>query len=193
MTTSRTEDSISRRTALAGLGATGLGLAFAATTHDAAAWAAAPAMAKHPIVGAWLVTTTIRPSLAVFSADGINIQGVPTAQAGPQGVTFTGAQIGTWEPVDERAIHFTGVQLQTDGNGTFVGTVTIDGHPQVSEDGQTIVDDSPEDRITLRDAAGNVVDVLIPYPGSPRTIGVRMGVGAPGFAAATPEAGTATP
>jgi hypothetical protein len=188
MTTSRTENSISRRTALAGLGATSLGLALAATTRDASAWAAAPAMANHPIIGAWLVTTAIGPSLAVFSADGINIQGVPTAQAGPQGVTFTGAQIGTWEPVDERGIHFTGVQLQTDANGAFVGTVTIDGHPQVSEDGRTIVDDSPEDRITLRDAAGNVVDVITPYPGSPRTIGVRMGVGAPGFPEGTPLA-----
>jgi hypothetical protein len=39
-----------------------------------------------------------------------------TAQAGPPGVTFTGAQVRTWEPVGERGIHFTGVRLQTDAS-----------------------------------------------------------------------------
>ena len=30
-------------------------------------------MAQYPIVGAWMVMAPIGPSLAVFSADGINI------------------------------------------------------------------------------------------------------------------------
>ena len=138
MTTPQTGNAVSRRTALAGLGAGGLGLALAATARPAAAQdATAEAMANHPIVGAWMVAAPTGPALAVFLADGTNIQGVPTAQAGPQGVTFTGAQVGTWEPVSERGIHFTGVQLLTDATGAFVGTVTIDGHPVVSEDGQT--------------------------------------------------------
>jgi hypothetical protein len=143
----------------------------------------------HPIVGAWLVTTPIGPSLAVFSGDGINIQGVPTVQAGPHGLTFTGAQVGAWEPISDRQIHFTGVQLQTDATGTFVGTVTIDGHPRVSDDGQTLIDDAPETTITIRDAANTVVQV-IPGPPNPPARGVRMAVGAPGFPAGTPAAGT---
>src|SRR5262245_36308149 len=107
MATSQTDRSVSRRTALAGIGAGGLGLALAARGGSAAARdATAEAMANHPIVGVWMVTTPIGPSLAVFSADGTNIQGVPTAQAGPQGVTFTGAQVGTWEPTSARGIHF---------------------------------------------------------------------------------------
>jgi hypothetical protein len=190
--TRSTNRSTSRRTALAGLGAGGLGLALAARGGSAAARdATAEAMANHPIVGVWMVTT-LGPNLAVFSADGSNIQGVPTAQAGPQGVTFTGAQVGVWEPISERGIHFTGVQLQTDVDGNYVGSITIDGYPVVSEDGQTLVDDSPETTITFRDAAGNVVNVVKPATAGARATGVRMGVGAPGFAAATPAAGTPT-
>jgi hypothetical protein len=192
MTSTRSFDSVSRRSALAGLGAGGLGLALAARGGSAAARdATAEAMANHPIVGVWMVTA-LGPALAVFSADGTNIQGVPTAQAGPQGVTFTGAQVGTWEPISERGIHFTSVQLQTDVNGNYVGSVTIDGHPVVSEDGQTLVDDAPETTITFRDAAGNVVNVVKPATGGARATGVRMGVGAPGFPEATPAAATPT-
>ena len=149
-------------------------------------------MANHPIVGAWMVTTPSGPSLAVFFADGTNIQGVPTVQAGPQGVTFTGAQVGTWEPDGDRRIHFTGVQLHTDATGTFVGTVTIDGHPRVSDDGQTLIDDAPETTVTVRDAANTIVNVITPSPGGPAATGVRMGVGSPGFPPATPTGGTPT-
>ena len=192
MTTRPTDRSISRRAALTGLGAGGLGLALAARDRRATAQDAADARANHPIVGVWLVAAPTGPSLAVFAADGTNVQGVPTAQAGPQGVTFTGAQVGTWEPISERGVHFTGVQLLTDATGAFVGSVTIDGHPVVSDDGRTIVDESPETTITIRDAAHNVVEVVTPYPGGVPATGVRMGVGAPGFAAATPAAGTPT-
>ena len=197
MTTRPTDHSISRRAALAGLGAGGLGaggLGLALATHDRRATAqdaAADARANHPIVGVWLVAAPTGPALAVFAADGTNVQGVPTAQAGPQGVTFTGAQVGTWEPTGPRRVRFTGVQLLTDARGAFVGSVTIDGHPVVSEDGRTLVDDAPETTITVRDAAHNVVDVIKPYPGAPPATGVRMGVGAPGFPEGTP--GTATP
>jgi hypothetical protein len=155
--------------------------------------AAAPVdYSDHPIVGAWMVATPIGPSLAVFFADGTNIQGVPTAQAGPLGVTFTGAQVGTWEPDGDRRIHFTGVQLHTDAGGAFVGTVTIDGHPRVSADGQTLIDDAPETTVTVRDAANSVVSVITSNTGGPPATGVRMGVGAPGFPPTTPNAGTPT-
>lgn len=191
MTTRRIDRPVSRRAALTGLGAGGLGLTLAARGGIAAAQDAAAELASHPIVGAWMVAAPTGPALAVFAADGTNVQGVPTAQAGPQGVTFTGAQVGTWEPVSERGVHFTGVQLLTDASGAFVGSVTIDGHPVVSEDGRALVDDAPETTITIRDAAHNVVEVVTPYPGGVPATGVRMGVGAPGFLEGTP--GTATP
>jgi hypothetical protein len=188
--TFRSRPRLSRRTALSGVGAAtalSLGHLTGATAQDATP----SAMATHPIVGAWMVTTPIGPSLAVFSADGTNIQGVPTAQAGPQGVTFTGAQVGTWEPTGPRSIHFTGVQLHTDANGTFTGTVTIDGHPRVSDDGQSFIDDAPETTVTVRDAANNIVAV-IPGPPAPPATGVRMGVGSPGFPVGMPAASTPT-
>ena len=180
--TASPNDTMSRRTALAALGAGGLGAALVARGGGAAAQDAAATMANHPIVGVWMVAAPTGPALAVFSADGTNVQGVPTAQPGPQGVTFTGAQVGTWEPVSERGIHFTGVQLLTDATGAFVGSVTIDGHPVVSEDGRTLVDESPETTIIIRDAAHNIVEVITPYPGGVPATGVRMGVGAPCFA-----------
>lgn len=186
--TSTTGPAVSRRTALTGLGAGGLAIALAGASHLAAAQGVTPAaMANHPIVGVWMVATPIGPSLAVFAADGTNIQGVTTAQTGPQGVTFTGAQVGTWAPTGPRSIHFTGVQLHTDINGTFTGTVTIDGHPRVSEDGQSFIDDSPETTVTIRDANNTVVNVI---KGGPPATGNRMGVGSPGFPVATPTAAT---
>src|SRR5215216_5280214 len=151
--------------------------------------AKADAIANHPIVGTWMVTTPAGLAMAVFFADGTNIQGLPATMAGPQGVTFVSTQVGTWEPIDEHSIHFTGVQLHTDANGTLVGTVTIDGHPTVSEDGQTLRDDNPESGPTIRDAAGTILDVL---RGGPPVTGVRMGVGAPGFPEASPAASTPT-
>jgi hypothetical protein len=147
------------------------------------------AMANHPIVGAWMVATPAGPSMAVFFADGINIQGLPASQAGPFGVSYVGPQVGTWEPIDERSVHFTGVQFHSDANGILVGTVTIDGHPTVSDDGQTLRDDNPESGPTIRDADGNVVDVL---KGGPPVTAVRMGVGSPGLAGSTPITGTPT-
>jgi hypothetical protein len=180
---------LDRRRLLGGAGALAAALGLRGHVDHANAQEVAPgALATHPIVGAWMVATPIGPALAVFSADGTNIQGVPTAQAGPGGVTFTGAQVGVWEPTGPRSIHFTGVQLHTDANGVSTGSVTIDGHPRVSDDGQTFVDDAPETTITIRDAAGQIVDV-IPGPPAQAATGVRMGIGSPGFPDGTPVSG----
>jgi hypothetical protein len=192
MTTHQRDTSLSRRTALAGLGAGGLGLALATTTRLASAQEATPtARASHPIVGNWMVSTPAGPAMAVFLADGTNIQGLPATQAGPNGVVFVSTQVGSWEPVSERGIHFTGVQLHSDVNGNLIGTVEIDAFPVVSEDGKTLLDDDPRSGPLIRDAAGNVVANLRGTGGPPAT-GVRMGVGASGLPAATPGAGTPT-
>jgi hypothetical protein len=179
---------LNRRAALGSAGAIAAVLGLGSRLDQTLAQDATPnAMADHPIVGAWMVTTPAGPSLAVFFADGINIQGLPASQAGPLGVTFVGPQIGTWEPTGPRSVHFTGVQWHSDATGTLVGTVTIDGYPTVSEDGQTLLDDNPESGPTIRDAAGNILDVL---KGGPPVTAVRMGVGSPGFPEASPIAGT---
>ncbi len=179
----RSPSSMNRRTALSGVGAGAAALGLGHLNRAAAQDATPDAMANHPIVGAWMVTTPAGPAMAVFFADGTNIQGLPATMPGPRGVTYVSTQVGRWEPIDERGVHFTGVQFHTDANGTLVGTVTIDGHPTVSEDGQTLLDDNPESGPTIRDAVGNVIDV--PRGGPPAT-GVRMGVGDPGLPGATP-------
>ena len=187
--TRRSSSNLSRRTALGGVGVAAAALSLGHLDRAAAQETTPDAMANHPIVGAWMVATPAGPSMAVFFADGINIQGLPASQTGPFGVSFVSPQVGTWEPIDERSVHFTGVQFHSDANGILVGTVTIDGHPTVSEDGQTLRDDNPESGPTIRDADGNVVDVL--KGGLPVTA-VRMGVGSPGLAGSTPIAGTPT-
>lgn len=53
MTTSNASQSVTRRTALAGLGAGGLGVAIAASVRGVAAQDATAEMATHPIVGLW--------------------------------------------------------------------------------------------------------------------------------------------
>lgn len=192
MTIPRSSDSVSRRTALAGLGVGGLGIALTATTRQASAQEATPdAIAGHPIVGVWNVITPGGPSLGVFLPDGTNIQGIPATQTGPNGVEFVSAQVGRWEPIDARGVHFTSTQLHSDATGAFIGSVTIDGYPVVSEYGRTLRDDQSRSVVTIRDAAGAVLR-QVPGTGSPPVTGIRMGVGAPGFPEGTPAAATPT-
>lgn len=186
-----TNVTLSRRNALAGLGIGGIGVALA-TRPTLAHQDSADAMATHPIVGNWMVTTGAGPAMAVFLADGTNIQGLPATQAGPNGVEYVSTQVGSWEPISDRGIHFTGVQLHSDVDGVLTGTVTIDAYPVVSEDGQTIVDNDPRSGPIIRDAAGTVIADLRGI-GPPAT-GVRMGVGVgvPDLPAGTPQSGTPT-
>jgi hypothetical protein len=190
MRTSGSDASLSRRTALVGLGGGGIGVALATRGRIAAAQdAQSDAMATHLTVGAWMASTPSGLAPGIFFPDGTVIVTVPVTGNSPLGTTYVSTQPGTWEPVSERGIHFTGVQLHSDANGNYVGSITIDGHPVVSEDGQSLVDDSPESGPTIRDAYGNVLDVL---RGGPPVTGVRIGVGAPGFPEASPAASTPT-
>ncbi len=73
------------------------------------------------------------------------------------------------------------VQVLADTMGTLVGSITIDGHPQLSEDGSSFVDDGSLVTVTMRDAAGDVATVVRPgTPGRPVTP-VKIRVGVPGF------------
>ena len=131
------------------------------------------------------------PAPGIFFADGTALVVPQPTQAGPQGVAFVSAQPGTWEAVSDRGIHFTGVQFHSDANGVLIGSVTIDGYPVVSEDGQSLLDDQSQGTITIRDATGLIVQEM-PTAGAPPVTGIRMAPGAPGFPgekeSATPEA-----
>jgi hypothetical protein len=114
MTTSNPVPSVSRRTALVGLGAGSLGLALA--TLPAAAHESMPAaMAGHPLVGTWFVTIpgfvdTLGPSLNVYTADGVVSQLDPSR----------GHAMGAWEATGERAGVVTLLFLNDAAGGTTV-------------------------------------------------------------------------
>jgi hypothetical protein len=191
MTNHRAESAISRRTALAGLSAGGVGLALAATARPAAAQDAATATAGHPIVGAWRGITPGGPALTIFHPDGTAVFADPPTTVDPAlGVVSRSLGIATWEPTGARSIHFTATELYSDASGTFLTFGTVDGYPEVSEDGQTLHDDQSRVTITIRDAEGAIVQEIA-AAGAPPVIAYRMGVGNPGF----PEGagGTATP
>jgi hypothetical protein len=188
--------SISRRTAIAGLASAGAAATLSAravATPQAGAQAAS--LADHPLVGAWLVALTLPTSpgkpvvvTSIYTADGFVFHSYPVAEAGQHGVTMKGTSLGTWEAVDDRTGHFTSVQVLATADGAFAGTLTLDGHPQVSEDGATFEDVNPEDHATIRNAANEVVADI---PGaSPQPVrGYRMTPGNVPF----PAPATATP
>jgi hypothetical protein len=197
MTTHRPAASVSRRTALAGVGAGSL--AFAASTRRTAAQGAAPDFSNHPLAGTWMAMANpplgTDPQVAAssrFAADGSVLLVFPLTQVGPQGVQFNSPYVGTWEPDGERRGHFTAVQLLSDADGAF-GSVTVDGYPEVNEDGQTFADDGSKVMVTIRDPAGAVVQEILPTgaPNGRPVTGTRMGLGNPGFPVAAPA--TATP
>ena len=193
---------LSRRAALGGVGALAAALGLGGRHGRAAAQDAATAdLAGHPLTGTWLaMANPPRPTdpqaaaPSVFGADGTVLLMFPLTQAGPQGVQFNSAAVGTWEADGERRGHFMAVQVLSDANGTFLGTTTIDGYPEASADGRTFVDDGSRVTVTIRDPAGAVVQQVLPT-GAPRgrpVTGIRMGPGTPGFPAVTPAAGTPT-
>jgi len=151
----------------------------------------------HPLCGVWLAMANPPlpespqiPVPSIFAADGTVVLSFPLSQLGPNGVQFSSAHVGVWEPYDEQTGHFTATQSISDIEGTLISTVTVDGHPHVNADGQSFIDDGSLVTVTIRDAAGAEIAVVPPgTPGRPVT-GWRMGVGAPGFPEGIPEAAT---
>jgi hypothetical protein len=187
MTTSGQNPAVSRRSALTGLGAGGLGVALATQGSRAAQ---TMSTADHPLTGVWLAMANPPaqrddpqfPAPSIFAADGTVVLGFVPAAIGMDGkIQFPGSPIGVWEPYDEQTGHFTAVQAIADMTGALVGSVTIDGHPKVSEDGMSFVDDGSLVTITIRDAANAVVTVVPPNTDGPPVTAVKMRVGNPGF------------
>jgi hypothetical protein len=180
MSNARTGKSISRRTALAGLGAGGAGLAMAAAVRSASAQDAATEMANHPLVGTWLGGTNVNDlQLVHWAADGNMDFQASVAPTVTDGVTtYNDTAMGVWEPDGERGMHITFTWATRDANGAVTGTTTVDGYPVASEDGNSYVDDGTRVVLTLRDPAGAVTQEIT---GVPRVTGVRVVPGKPGY------------
>ena len=171
-------------------------------SNEVAARQATSTLADHPLTGDWMAMANRPPpgspqvpAPSHFGADGSVLLVFPPTQVGMQGVEFVSPYLGTWEADSDRRGHFTATQLLSDASGAFLGSVTVDGYPEVSEDGQTFVDDGSKVMVTIRDATGAVVQ-QIPGAGAPPVTGIRMTPGVPGFpeggAAGTPVGGTPT-
>jgi hypothetical protein len=173
--------------------------ALAASRPITAQEATPSVRANHPIVGAWLVMNPSDPlntRPAIFAADGTMSVGYVPSYADPaRGVVLQGTAIGVWEPSGERSVHLTYVQALSDLNGTYLGTLTRDAYPEVSEDGQSFRDDGTQVHITFRDAANTIVSETGGGDAEAATRQVhalRMQVGNPGFPEGTPVPGTPT-
>jgi hypothetical protein len=133
---------------------------------------------------------------AIVSADGTLTVGYVPSYADPaRGVVLQGTAIGVWEPAGERRVHMTYVQALSDRNGTYLGTLTRDAYPEVSDDGQSFCDDGTQVHITVRDAANTIVNEASGGGAEAATRQVhamRMRIGNPGFLEATPVSATPT-
>src|SRR6476659_2883214 len=112
MNTLKEAHALTRRSAVASLGAGGLGLAAALGAQRVAAQEATPAaMAGHPIIGTWIITrditnTTEVPVVVVFTGDGGFIDP-------HQGVA------GVWEPTGPQSAAMTIVPFVDGGAGGY--------------------------------------------------------------------------
>ena len=125
----------------------------------------------------------------LFGADGSVIQGWAASSMGQQGVSFSGSGLGIWAPIDERTIEFTAVTAMSDADGNSTGTLTVDGHLDISEDGNAWIDDNSASTVTIRDKAGAVI-AAISDPTAPPVTATRIRLKAPGFPEGTSPAGT---
>jgi hypothetical protein len=113
MSNAEEKSTITRRAAIAGLSASGIGMALARANHHAAAQESTPAaMAGHPIVGTWIFDRDISvpsdvPSIVVFTADGSLLD--PS-----QGVA------GVWKATAARSAAWTLVPFIQGGAGGYV-------------------------------------------------------------------------
>lgn len=201
------QHSLSRRAALAGLGAASLGLFMSvqAGAHapnretgssgsagELAASATSPSgaqapLASHPLVGLWLTQLAL-PSHpddvvtvpALFGADGSAVLIFPCTESGDAGVMLKGAAVGTWAPIDDRYAHFTAVHALSGIDGRYQGTATFDAYPRINDDNETFDVETQFDLFTTRD---NLNEIVGSHPGPHRNPmrGYRMHPGKPGF------------
>jgi hypothetical protein len=193
MSTNDPQHPFSRRTALAGLSASGLGLALATAARPAAAQEGADDLARHPLVGTWAVIAPDGVIPQIHGPDGSVVVAYPPSFIDPMlGLTFHGPGLGRWEPDGDRSGHFAVIQAISDASGAFTGTLLFEAGIEVSADGQTWVGGgSTPLRIVVRDAA-NTVTVDQVLSGGPPVTAARIGptIDSVVLAVATPAAAT---
>lgn len=180
MTSANTPRPVSRRTALAGLGAGGLGVALSGTARHVSAQDTS-AMTNHPMVGTWLSGTGPNDlALVHWDADGhMDLQGTIFPISTDGVLTYNDQAMGVWEPVDDHGIHITFTWATRDAAGAVTGTTTVDAYPVANAGGDSFRDDGTRVVITVRDPNGVVTDTIKTVP---PVNGVRVRPGNPGYA-----------
>ncbi len=191
---------INRRTAIGGAAAIATMAGFLGASRISAAQEALPDYSSHPMCGMWLAVPNpalstspqfIAPSF--FSPDGFSMFAFPPADVGENGIFFQSGFFGIWEPVDDTSARWHGVNMTADITGQFTGTTEVDTIVTIHDDG-TFSDDGSYSRVTIRDAANNVLVAIEPtgdpVPGTPVT-GRKMTIDDAGFPSPT-EAATPT-
>ncbi len=193
------QQSLTRRSALAGLGAGSLALFLgaSATANPPMAESGGSgsgevlSAARHPLAGRWLSQLALpsRPDVAVtvptfFGADGTVVMCLPGMEAEKRGVHASGIALGCWEPMAADLGHFTVVQVMATLDGDYVGTVTIDGYAQTDADGLGFAVRSEDNLFVVRDQADAVLEQLAAPADHPMR-GLKMRVGNAGFAVST--------
>jgi hypothetical protein len=185
MTDNRTDSSVTRRTALAGLGAGGVGLALAATARHATAQEATPAtMDGHPLVGTWIFDKDIAnasdvPSIVDFTADGGLLD--PS-----EGVS------GAWQATGPRSAAWTLIDFLTEGPA---GYVVVRSTAEVDAGGNTL---AGPNSLTVVGADGTVMasgpgsSTAVRLPIEPIEAGGTALAAIPTWTPAPPESATLT-
>jgi hypothetical protein len=194
-----TRSNITRRRALAGIGAgslaTILGATAAANPHaphvepGTAPDISRVAMGSHRLNGRWLASIMLpsNPGVIVsvpsfFSPDGAVMMIFPGTEASRHGVEIRGVALGDWEPENERVGRFTAVQVLANLEGRYIGTMTIDGFAVLDQDDMGFTVRSDDHVFTLRDTYNAITEHLGVSATNPMR-GRRMRAGQPGFAA----------
>lgn len=185
--------SYTRRTAFAGLGAGGLSIALAGRmaatppNRDQGTAGGAFSLESHPLNGLWLAMVELpsNPGVtmavpSIYNAGGFVMLSFPVTEVRGNGIHLKGTAIGTWQAIDDHAAHFTVVQVLSDAEGGYQGSLTIDGYPSVDEHGSLFQCDSEHEVLTIRDANNVVVSVEQGLSGM-SMLGYRMTPGHAGF------------
>jgi hypothetical protein len=193
-----TTHTLTRRSALAGLGVGSLGLLLGASASAAPAafdtggggGGSLLSTASHPLAGRWLSHLALpsRPDVEVtvptfFGGDGTVVMIFPGTGAEKRGIQVSGIALGCWEPMTADLGHFTAVQVLANLDGDYVGTVTIDGYAQTDAEGLGYAVRSEDNLFTVRNQANDIIEELAASAAHPMS-GLRMRVGNAGFAAA---------
>jgi len=179
-------------------------------SREERAWTTA-AGSVHATVGMWLLihpTSPPTPTIVMLTSDGLAIScgtvsragndphsladysdGTKNAAASPAAmasVVFSSPSMGAWEATSDRSIHLALTTIDTNADGAFTGTLTVDTYPVVHVDRMSFADDGLRTTATARDASGAVTSVkggaVGQAPIATPFTALRMGGGQSGFA-----------